>query len=75
MIVAGAIAMMAVAAPAHADTSGDAGVLSGNQIFAPITAPLNVCGNSAAVAGVAVSGCKGGAAVLGHGHGHGHGHY
>ncbi|GHE40232.1 hypothetical protein GCM10017673_48270 [Streptosporangium violaceochromogenes] len=44
-------------------TSGRWSVLGGNQVVAPITAPVNVCGNSAAVAGGAFSGCKGGAEV------------
>src|SRR5688500_7817622 len=62
MILAGAFAMLALAAPAQADiTSGRNGVLSGNQLFFPITAPINVCGNAVAVIGVAVAGCKGGA--------------
>lgn len=63
-VVAGAMAMMALAVPAHADTtSGDSGVLSGNQIFAPISIPVNVCGNAVAILGTAIAGCKGGASV------------
>ncbi|MEU7003306.1 chaplin [Nonomuraea sp. NPDC046570] len=65
IVVAGVLAMMSLAAPAHADnnTSGRSGVLSGNQIFAPISVPINVCGNAIAILGVAVAGCKGGASV------------
>ncbi|MDR8408276.1 DUF320 domain-containing protein [Nonomuraea sp. 3-1Str] len=44
-------------------TSGRSGVLSGNQVVAPITAPINVCGNAVAVLGGAFAGCKGGASV------------
>ncbi|MEV4076639.1 chaplin [Nonomuraea fuscirosea] len=44
-------------------TSGAGGVLSGNQVIAPITAPINVCGNAAAVLGVSRAHCKGGAGV------------
>ncbi|PZG17708.1 chaplin family protein [Nonomuraea aridisoli] len=44
-------------------TSGAGGVLSGNQIVAPITAPINVCGNAVALVGRAFAGCKGGATV------------
>ncbi|GAA4234370.1 hypothetical protein FHR32_002974 [Streptosporangium album] len=44
-------------------TSGRGSILGGNQIVAPITAPINVCGNSVAVLGGAFSGCKGGAEV------------
>ncbi|MEV0416861.1 chaplin family protein [Streptosporangium canum] len=51
-------------------TSGRSGVLAGNQVVAPITAPVNVCGNAVAVLGKAFAGCKGGASV-GHGGGRG----
>ncbi|MER5422572.1 chaplin family protein, partial [Streptosporangium roseum] len=44
-------------------TSGRSGVLAGNQVVAPITAPINVCGNAVAVLGKAFAGCKGGASV------------
>ncbi|WP_336207489.1 chaplin [Nonomuraea sp. LPB2021202275-12-8] len=64
MVVVGALAMLSLAAPAQADTtSGRSGVLSGNQIFLPITAPINVCGNAIAVIGLAFAGCKGGASA------------
>ncbi|OPG02415.1 hypothetical protein B1L11_42570 [Microbispora sp. GKU 823] len=46
-------------------TSGRHGILAGNQIVAPITAPINVCGNSVAVLGDAAAGCLGGAQVGG----------
>ncbi|MFE3452719.1 chaplin family protein [Nonomuraea sp. NPDC059194] len=68
-VVAGVLAMMAFGAPAaHADnvTSGNNGILSGNQIIAPISIPVNVCGNAVALFGVAVAGCKGGASVVNH---------
>ncbi|MBF8186381.1 chaplin [Nonomuraea sp. K274] len=55
-------------------TSGQAGVLSGNQVIAPITAPINVCGNAAAVLGRAFAGCKGGAHVKNAGRGAGGNH-
>lgn len=44
-------------------TSGNSSALSGNQVVAPITAPVDVCGNSVAVLGVAGAGCDGGATV------------
>ncbi|WP_181957992.1 chaplin family protein [Nonomuraea mesophila] len=44
-------------------TSGRASVLGGNQVVAPISAPINICGNSVAVVGRAFSGCKGGSSV------------
>ncbi|MEU8340903.1 chaplin family protein [Spirillospora sp. NPDC048832] len=46
-------------------TSGDFSILGGNQVFAPITAPVSVCGNSAAVVGISQAQCKGGASVKG----------
>ncbi|WP_053175261.1 chaplin family protein [Nonomuraea sp. SBT364] len=62
IVVAGALGMLSLAAPAQADiTSGRNGLLSGNQLFLPITAPINICGNAVAVAGLAIAGCKGGA--------------
>ncbi|MEV4115943.1 chaplin [Nonomuraea sp. NPDC049695] len=64
MVVAGAVAMLSLAAPAHADiTSGEGGVLSGNQVHVPINIPIDVCGNAVAVIGLAFAGCKGGAHV------------
>ncbi|GAA3220782.1 chaplin family protein [Actinocorallia longicatena] len=48
-------------------TSGKGSVGGGNQIYAPISAPVDVCGNSAAIFGDAVAGCKGGAKVVNHG--------
>ncbi|MQA97665.1 MAG: DUF320 domain-containing protein [Streptosporangiales bacterium] len=44
-------------------TSGDGSVVSGNQGNAPVSVPVNVCGNAAAVAGIAFAGCEGGAHV------------
>jgi len=49
-------------------TSGASGVVAGNQVNAPISAPVNVCGNSAAILGDAVAGCEGGAKVKNGGH-------
>ncbi|MBG0814464.1 chaplin family protein [Planomonospora sp. ID82291] len=61
-------------------TSGERSILGGNQVVAPITAPVNVCGNAVAVLADAAAGCLGGAHVGRPGHGHGghgydgHGH-
>ncbi|MFG2005416.1 chaplin family protein [Spirillospora sp. NPDC048911] len=44
-------------------TSGRGGVLSGNQVLAPITAPITACGNAVGVPGVAEAGCKAGVAA------------
>src|SRR5690606_37948102 len=53
-------------------TSGRGSILGGNQVVAPVTAPVNVCGTSVAVVGGAFSGCKGGATVEQGGHGKKH---
>jgi len=47
----------------HSRTNGSGSVLGGNQVNAPISAPINICGNAAAVLGDALAGCKGGAKV------------
>jgi hypothetical protein len=52
------------------ETSGDGGVLSGNQVIAPISIPISVCGNAIAVLGIAGAGCQGGASVGGGHHHH-----
>ncbi|MDF2708011.1 MAG: hypothetical protein K0R62_3663 [Nonomuraea muscovyensis] len=52
-------------------TSGDHSILGGNQVVAPITAPVNACGNAVAVIGGAAAGCKGGASVKNSGRGAG----
>ncbi|MEU8251992.1 chaplin family protein [Nonomuraea sp. NPDC048916] len=56
-------------------TSGRSSVLGGNQVIAPISAPINVCGNSVAVFGEAFSGCKGGSSVTNGGRKPGHGYH
>ncbi|GAA1661749.1 hypothetical protein GCM10009830_03660 [Glycomyces endophyticus] len=56
-----------IAESGHATESGSTltqhnyGALSGNQLLAPIQAPINACGNAIAVGGVADAGCDGGA--------------
>ncbi|MFD0538320.1 chaplin family protein [Actinomadura luteofluorescens] len=50
-------------------TSGKRGVASGNQVNAPISVPVNACGNAVAVVGGAQAGCEGGAKVKGSGNG------
>lgn len=42
-------------------TQGNYGALSGNQLLAPIQAPINACGNAIAVGGASDAGCEGGA--------------
>ena len=69
MATAGVLMTSAPAFAGGPDTSGDGGVLSGNQVIAPISIPINICGNAVAVIGIAGAGCEGGASVGG-GHGH-----
>ncbi|GAA0974007.1 hypothetical protein GCM10009555_029680 [Acrocarpospora macrocephala] len=52
-------------------TDGKSGVLAGNQVVAPITAPINICGNAVAIAGEAFAGCIGGSSVKNGGKGAG----
>lgn len=44
-------------------TSDNIGLLNGLQVYAPIQAPVNVCGNAVSVIGAAVAGCEGGASA------------
>lgn len=46
---------------------GNVSVGSGNQVQVPVTAPVNVCGNAAAILGDSSAGCEGGASVGSHG--------
>jgi hypothetical protein len=45
--------------------TGNASVLSGNQVNVPVSIPIDVCGNAAAILGIAMAGCQGGASVAG----------
>ncbi|MQY03676.1 chaplin [Actinomadura macrotermitis] len=54
------------------DTSGKFSILGGNQVNAPISVPINACGNAVAVLGLAKAKCKGGAHVLNEGPSHMH---
>ncbi|MGI5419090.1 chaplin family protein [Actinomadura luteofluorescens] len=47
----------------HNSTSGNFGILNGTQVIAPISVPVDVCGNAVAVLGGASAHCKGGASV------------
>ncbi|WP_283139223.1 chaplin [Rhizohabitans arisaemae] len=54
--------LLLIAGPAHAHhTDGGHGVLSGNQVIAPLEIPINVCGNAVPVLGIGIAGCAGGA--------------
>lgn len=65
-LVATGVALVAGAGTAQAygpdvTTQDQVGAVSGNQVVAPIQAPINICGVSAAVLGTASAGCEGGA--------------
>jgi ChpA-C len=53
----------------HGRTSGRHSIAGGNQIDAPISVPVNACGNAVAVIGRSLAGCRGGASVHGGGPG------
>ncbi|MGW0802196.1 chaplin family protein [Nonomuraea sp. NPDC002799] len=64
MVITGAVAMLALAAPAHADiTSGNGSIAGGNQVHVPVNLPVNACGVGVGVIGAGVAGCRGGASV------------
>jgi len=75
LVAAAASGALILASPAHAgiDTSGDGGVLSGNQVLVPVSIPVDVCGDAIAIVGRARAGCRGGASV-GYEHHHGYHH-
>jgi hypothetical protein len=56
-----------LATPAGATTTGigggQGGILSGNQIFVPVSIPVDVCGNAVAVIGFSRAGCRGGSSI------------
>jgi hypothetical protein len=64
-VAAAVTGALTLASPANAgiDTSGDGGILSGNQIFVPVSIPVDACGNAIAVMGRTRAGCRGGALV------------
>ena len=45
---------------------GNISVLGSNQVSAPVSVPINICGNAAALLGIAAAGCQGGAEVIAH---------
>ncbi|WP_030161672.1 chaplin family protein [Glycomyces sp. NRRL B-16210] len=66
-VAAGAV-LVAGAGTAHAwgpdvTTQDQVGAVSGNQVVAPIQAPINICGIAAAVLGAADAGCEGGSSA------------
>lgn len=65
IVAAAASGALLMASPANAgiDTDGSGGILSGNQVIAPVSIPVNICGNSIAIIGISQAGCRGGATV------------
>ncbi|XRQ10214.1 chaplin family protein [Actinomadura welshii] len=53
-------------------SSGNFGLANGNQVYAPISIPVDVCGNAIAIAGLSQAQCKGGATVSSARAGHAH---
>ncbi|MEV4088638.1 chaplin family protein, partial [Nonomuraea fuscirosea] len=51
------------------ETSGNGSVGGGNQVNAPISVPINACGNAVSLIGKSDAGCKGGATVRNQGKG------
>ncbi|MDI1465063.1 chaplin family protein [Catellatospora sp. KI3] len=64
-LTAGAVMATGTAAYAEASviSAGNHGILNGTQVFAPIQAPINLCGLAVGVAGDALAGCEGGSAA------------
>jgi len=62
----GAIAANAESSRTEADiiSAGNYGLLNGTQVYAPIQAPINVCGNAIALIGAAQAACDGGAVAV-----------
>jgi hypothetical protein len=61
-ITAAAASVLFTGAPAMANsnvfTSGNGGILSGNQAVVDVDAPINVCGNAISVVGIAGASCN-----------------
>jgi hypothetical protein len=61
-------AVMATGTAAYADSTlisaGNTGILNGTQVFAPIQAPINLCGVAGSVLGTATAGCEGGSTAI-----------
>jgi hypothetical protein len=66
-VSASAVALMAAPAFAQSGPSGNVtgvgnlGILNGNAVNVPITAPINLCGGAIAILGFANAHCVGGA--------------
>lgn len=63
MLTTALAVVLGTGASAYADTAGSHGIASGNQVNIPVTAPIDVCGNSVALLGGALDYCPGGASA------------
>jgi hypothetical protein len=57
--IAAPVEAPAAAPAADMSTSGNSGVLSGNQVKAPVRMPVRICGNAGALGGMATAACEG----------------
>ncbi len=65
VMAAGGLLATQAAASADVITNGNFGIGNGTQVYAPIQAPISICGNGVAGAGgVAFAACDGGAAAV-----------
>lgn len=66
-VAGGGLTGVALAGTGGSNTSGtnagNVSVLGGNQVMAPVSIPIDICGNAAAILGIATAGCQGGATV------------
>jgi hypothetical protein len=62
LLASGAAGAAAQAGPSMTSTD-NVGIGNGTQLLLPVQAPINICGNAVAVAGVAGAGCEGGSAA------------
>jgi hypothetical protein len=65
IVSAGLVLVGATAAQADSDLTsiGNLGIANGNQLYAPIQVPVDVCGNALGVLGNAQASCKGGSSA------------
>jgi LPXTG-motif cell wall-anchored protein len=59
LLFTGAALLSGAAAAQAADSVGNSGVGNGNQVEAPVSVPVNVCGNAVGVLGNAEASCDG----------------
>ena len=60
----GGLSGVALAGTDGGNGSGTVSVLSGNGLLAPLSLPVDICGDAAALLGIANAGCQSGAAAI-----------